>query len=114
MTVYEKGTITVIGVAVLLALVSIPLVLRKVPPNIVYGYRTRTTLLNERIWYHANAYFGRAQLVASVVSIAVIAMLYSTRVLSPYAFLNVSVPIVLVPTAVAIVLTQRYIRSLEA
>ncbi|HSP34151.1 MAG TPA: SdpI family protein [Thermoanaerobaculia bacterium] len=112
MSVFEKGTVTVVALAALLALVSIPLALRKVPPNVVYGYRTRATLSNERIWYVANAYFGRAQLIASILSIAAIAILHSMHTISPYAFLNVSVAVVIVPTALAVALTQRYIRSL--
>lgn len=38
-----------------------PLVLRRIPPNPFYGFRTPRTMKpgNERIWYEANAYTGR-------------------------------------------------------
>jgi uncharacterized membrane protein len=61
-------------VAPLLALItiaiSIPLVLRKVPPNVVYGVRTRKTLSDPRIWYEANYRGGVALIVAGVVGLA--------------------------------------------
>jgi uncharacterized membrane protein len=34
--------------------ISIPLIIRKVPPNSFYGCRTRKTLSDPRIWYEAN------------------------------------------------------------
>jgi uncharacterized membrane protein len=60
-------------VAPLLALftiaISIPLVLRKVPPNVVYGVRTRKTLSDPRIWYEANYRGGMALIVAGIVAL---------------------------------------------
>lgn len=35
---------------------SIPLILRRVPPNRWYGFRVRRTLASPDIWYPANAY----------------------------------------------------------
>jgi uncharacterized membrane protein len=66
-------------VAPLLALItiaiSIPLVLRKVPPNVVYGVRTRKTLSDARIWYEANYRGGVALIVAGIVGLACWAVL---------------------------------------
>lgn len=42
-----------------LVLVSIPLMLRWVPPNRVYGFRIPATLRNKSVWYDANALGGR-------------------------------------------------------
>ena len=114
MTVFDKGVITVIAVEVLFAIVAIPLVLRKVPPNRVYGYRTPSTLSDERIWYAANAHFGRGMLVACVVSIVAILVLYRAQVLSPRAFLDTSLIVLVVPTLIAALVTARYIHRLRA
>ena len=38
--------------------ISIPLILRKVPPNSFYGCRTRKTLSDPKIWYEANHISG--------------------------------------------------------
>ena len=42
----------------LFVVVAVPLILRKVPPNRQYGFRTPTTLNNPRIWYAVNAATG--------------------------------------------------------
>jgi hypothetical protein len=44
--------------ALLFIALGIPLWRRKVRPNGLYGYRTPTTLKNERIWYEVNAGTG--------------------------------------------------------
>lgn len=59
MSVYEKGLVTILACNALFALVSLPLVFRKIPRNGFYGYRTRATLSSDFMWYEANAYFGR-------------------------------------------------------
>lgn len=68
-------------VAPLLALItiaiSIPLVLRKVPPNVIYGVRTRKTLSDPRIWYEANYRGGMALIVAGIVGLLCWAVLMS-------------------------------------
>jgi uncharacterized membrane protein len=48
--------------------VSVPLILRKIPPNLLYGFRTPKTLSNSRVWYEANAKGGKNLVVASVVT----------------------------------------------
>ena len=61
-------------VAPLLAFVtialSIPLVLRKIPPNVIYGVRTRKTLSDPRIWYEANYRGGKDLLLGGAVALA--------------------------------------------
>jgi len=76
MSVFEKGLITISVCCGLFVALSIPLILRKVPPNHVYGYRTRATLSTEALWYEANAYFGRWFVTASVLAAATAAALY--------------------------------------
>ena len=48
-----------IGAGVLLALLGIPLWLRRVPPNWFYGVRFPSTLADESVWYDINARGGR-------------------------------------------------------
>ena len=47
--------------------ISIPLIMRKVPPNSFYGCRTRKTLSNPRIWYEANHIAGIDFCIAGAV-----------------------------------------------
>ena len=54
-----------------IALVSIPLILRVVPPNRIYGFRTPLTLSNRELWFRANRVAGWAFLVAAAASASI-------------------------------------------
>jgi len=41
---------------ILLAILSIPLMRRKIPPNGLYGFRTQKTMDNPELWYLVNQY----------------------------------------------------------
>jgi uncharacterized membrane protein len=43
----------------LLVALSVPMMLRRVPPNDFYGLRVPATIRDERVWYDANAASGR-------------------------------------------------------
>ncbi len=47
------------AIGVVLAVLSLPLVARKVPMNRVYGVRTPKAFASERNWYEINAYGGK-------------------------------------------------------
>jgi uncharacterized membrane protein len=48
--------------------------LNVVPPNSVYGFRVRQTLVNRELWFRANRFAGRALFIASGTSAAVFAI----------------------------------------
>ena len=50
-----------------LVLLSIPLMLRWVPRNYLYGFRIAATLANESVWYDANALSGRHMFALGLV-----------------------------------------------
>ena len=52
-----------------LLLFSIPLILRWIPRNYVYGFRVASTLGNDSVWYDANALFGRHMFLLGVVMV---------------------------------------------
>lgn len=112
MSVYEKGLITILACSALFAVVSLPLVFRKVPRNVLYGYRTRATLGSDFVWYEANAYFGWRFLIASAVTCIAAVVLYRSGALEPGTYLKVSVALLVAPVLVAALLTSRYVRSL--
>lgn len=47
------------GTGALIVALSVPLMLRRVPPNGVYGLRVPATYKAEQVWYAANAASGR-------------------------------------------------------
>ncbi len=112
MDVYEKGFYTILGCAALFAVIAIPLALRRIPRNVVYGYRTRTTLSDDTIWYEANAHFGRGLVIASLASVLAAWALELTRPLDPTIYLQVSIGILVVPALVATITTARFVRTL--
>lgn len=112
MSVFEKGLLSILATDVFLVLVSIPLILRKVPRNVVYGYRTRATLGNDVVWYEANAHFGRGLVIASLVSALAVFFLVRSGGLGPSNFLAASVAALALPPLVAALATARYVRRL--
>ena len=56
-----------IFIGILEMVFSIPLIYMKIPPNRIYGFRTRETLNNEELWYKANRYGGRDLLIAGIL-----------------------------------------------
>ena len=59
------------AVPVIVILLSIPLVLGKVRPNPLYGFRTPKTMSSPDIWYPANKAAGILMIVAAMLSIVV-------------------------------------------
>ncbi len=113
MSIFDKGFVTILACAALLILAAIPLALRKVPRNLVYGYRTRATMADAAIWFEANAHFGRGLIVASLCGVFVEYLLYRFQPLAPSVFLPVSILVLVVPSLFAVVATARYVRSMD-
>ncbi len=109
MTIYEKGLVTILACDALFALLAIPLLLRKVPRNPVYGYRTRATLSSDDVWFDVNAYFGRVFLVASLAAPFAALAISRSGVFSPDTFLPASIVVLAAPIVIAGVLTTRYV-----
>ena len=60
-------TALLIGCGVVAA-ISVPLLLKKVPPNALYGFRTVRTLADRALWFRVNCFAGWAFLLASAIS----------------------------------------------
>jgi len=55
----------------IIAVASIPLILRIVPPNRFYGFRTRQTLASRTLWFRANRFAGCAFFIAAGVTVGI-------------------------------------------
>jgi len=108
-----KVLITILVCDIIFAIIAVPLILRKVPRNVVYGFRTRATLDNDFVWYEANAYFGKLFLIGSLVSALLIVFLYFSGLVSECNFLNVSIAVLAVPSMIPVVMTLRFIKSIK-
>ena len=91
----------------LIAAVSIPLILRWVGPNPIYGFRTPHTLSSREVWYPANVFAVRVLLIAAVVSAA------SLSLMPKHSLSQAWVPLFLflAPLAVAVVACFLYLRQ---
>jgi uncharacterized membrane protein len=57
----------------IIAVASSPLILSVVPPNRVYGFRTRQTLTNRELWFRVNRFAGCVFFIASGLSVGIFA-----------------------------------------
>jgi uncharacterized membrane protein len=64
MTVLSLGLL-LLSVAIVLGVLSIPLMRGAIPPNWWYGFRTPATVHSMDLWYPTNRFAGRQLLLAS-------------------------------------------------
>jgi hypothetical protein len=55
----------------IIAVASVPLMFGMVPPNGVYGFRTRQTLASPELWFRANRFAGFALFISAAISAAI-------------------------------------------
>jgi uncharacterized membrane protein len=110
---YFKTLVTILASDLLFILIAIPFILRRVPPNRVYGFRTGTTLADENIWYESNAFFGRNFVISSIISGVAVYLLYIYHGLPPEYFMKAGLFCLIAPPLIVIILTLRYSRSLN-
>jgi uncharacterized membrane protein len=92
-----------------IAIVSIPLILKVVPRNSLYGFRTPSTLSSDEVWFRANHFAGWALFIAAVVSTALLVTVPgSARPNTGYDALLFSGPIV-----VALIASFIYLRHIN-
>jgi uncharacterized membrane protein len=85
---------------------AIPLVLRKVPPNLFYGFRTPKTLATRDIWYRANYLGGVNLLVASILCLFVNPMISMSLEHSVAILVKLGVIVVAMSVAMTVSLLQ--------
>jgi hypothetical protein len=59
---------------------GIPLALRKVPPNPLFGFRVRGTLRDEKAWYATNAALGRGLIAVALVCAVLVVVLHGADI----------------------------------
>ena len=58
------------AIGIVLIVVSLPLLLRWVPPNRLYGFRVPATLRDRSVWYDANALWARHMILLGACLVA--------------------------------------------
>ncbi|OQX14046.1 MAG: hypothetical protein BWK76_15310 [Desulfobulbaceae bacterium A2] len=113
MDVFDKGLCTILLCNLLYVLLSLPLIFRRVPPNPLYGYRTRTTLSNDGFWYDANAYFATRFLGVTLMTTCLSLALHAWHGLAAHTFMQISIGLLVAPVVIAWLLTARFIHGVN-
>ena len=107
--------LTFAAVDLLLIAISIPLLRRRVPPNMLYGLRVPATFADEWVWYEANARTARDTIALGVVHLLLTFVLMSLEALTESVAVGVSVSLLVAGVlAVAIVGWRRANRLLAS
>ncbi len=96
----------------LLALLSLPLIFRKIKPNPIYGFRVSQTLDNPQVWYDVNSYSGKWLLAVAVVTLAASLGLYLIPGISVDIYALACLGVFVAVFAAAIVQSIRYLKTL--
>ena len=101
------------GFQILIIILSIPLIIEKIGPNHIYGFRTSKTLSDEKIWYKANRFGGWCMLIAGMSGIIYLLLLQlckkqflQTLRVESWSFLTI------IPILVSVVVSLIYIAKI--
>lgn len=94
---------------VLLAVLSIPMITRKLKPNPWYGFRVPKTLKNPDIWYDVNAYSGKLLFIAGVLTALTAIIAYFIPNLSIDAFVWITLGVSTAAIMVAVMMGFVYL-----
>jgi uncharacterized membrane protein len=75
-------------------IISIPLILEKIQPNYIYGFRVKKTLSNKEIWYKANKYI-RSGIIVVIGSIGFFIVEMDTMIVASIGMLLLMVPLII-------------------
>lgn len=99
--------------ALLIIIVSAPLILGVVPRNRIYGVRTRKTLSDDSVWYRANRFGGWAFMLSCLPYLLVTALMpYDRSHPDNFSVWAVHLLGFVLPLAAGTVATLRFIRKL--
>ena len=101
-----NSAISFLVLCAIIAVASIPLMLKVVPPNSFYGFRTQRTLANRELWFRANQFAGWALFIASVTS----AVIYAAQPEYASGRSAIGLIVFLVPLVAAVVASFAYVR----
>ncbi|HET7729122.1 MAG TPA: SdpI family protein [Usitatibacter sp.] len=100
-------TIVLLLVCALIAIAAVPLMLRLIPRNPIYGLPTERALANDETWFRVNAFAGRAVLVAMAIAALLIMVYNGTLLRSGWMQLLVLVLAAAIAVGVSLVYDQR-------
>jgi hypothetical protein len=101
-----------LGSGALIMALSVPMILGKIPPNGLYGFRVKKTMENPGFWYPVNAYSGKWLMAISLVMILASTGLFFIPGISLDVYAYAVLGVWLVVFTAAMVGSVRYLNSL--
>jgi hypothetical protein len=98
---------------VLLVVLSIPLMLKKIPPNPIYGFRVSQTLENSETWYAVNQYAARRLVFTGASTVMAAIGLYFIPSITVDGYALACLAVFAVVFITGLVQSFRYLRSLS-
>jgi len=96
---------------VLLAAVSIPLILGKIGPNRLYGFRVKKTLEDPAVWYPVNAFAAKRLLIVGLGTSLCAIVLFFVPGIGLIGYVWACAGVALGGLLVAMIQSVRYLRS---
>lgn len=107
-------TISLLVACVIVAAAAVPLMLRLIPQNPIYGIRTERTLTQASAWFEVNAFGGRALLVGAGVAALLIMVYQGTWLRSGWSQLSVFLLAIAAAVAATLVFERKLPRRAAA
>jgi uncharacterized membrane protein len=92
---------------------AIPLAMRKVRPNPIYGIRNKATLSDEGFWYAANAAAGRTLVMGGVISLLLTVVFYFQRNIDEASFLSAGAIVFMICMLFVVLITKIRLRRIK-
>lgn len=102
----------VIGLGALVIVLELPLAMKLVGPNHLYGFRVGKTLSDERIWYLVNSYAGKRCVLTGVITI-VLAVALRLAAVSPATYGAICVSVLVGGLVLTIITTLIYMKRIS-
>ena len=93
-------------------IISIPLILEKIPPNRWYGFRTEKTLSNSEIWYRINKYTGKDLFIVGILLLLIAPVLFVSKDRLPETVINLLGLLIVVLLVAIVVRGLLYLRKM--
>jgi len=103
------ATFTIGGL--LLSALALPLILGRIAPNGLYGFRVRRTMENPELWYPVNRYSGTCLFVDGLLIVAASIGLSLVPGIGLDAYSLGVTAVLIVSLTISLVLTIRYMNS---
>ena len=104
----------VIAIGMLEIIMGLPLVLEKIKPNRLYGFRLKATLSNEEIWYKSNKRVGRDFIIMGTLVVLCSLFVFGFR--SEFSYIElvwITIILTIAPVIVLIISAFSYLKKLE-